>query len=1200
MNKLLRKISQRVVVVLFAVLILAKFACAEILVVAPHPDDDLLTSAGVIYRALQDGETVTVVYMTNGDYQGPQIGFARQAEAVDGQIRLGMIEEDLIFLGYPDGYLNQIFNDYASSSSSLVTTYNQSTTYGNRGLGHKDYHSFRFGTPANYNRPNIVLDLESIISEHLPEHIYVTSEFDNHSDHSTTYQLLKMALLALHLMDPSYTPSIHKTVVHWNGGTWPNSMDATSYLSEIPNFSTTGLSWTNRESLDVPFPMQSTVYSTNPKYDAIGTHMSQGGVYGFLAQFIHKDEIFWVENFLGTNQPPTANAGYDQTATEGQSVALNGVQSRDPEGESLLFNWMQVSGIPVQLSDPSVASPEFSAPSGLSKDEVLVFELTVFDDQFLSAPDSVSVKIQASTPTSNNIAPFASVSASSENIQYGQQAVKAIDQIVDGYPGDYTREWATTGEGTGAWLRLSWSIPFVVNRIVLFDRPNTYDNILSATVSFSDGSRISIGPLANDGAATEYSFTPRVITSLTLTVTDVSASTGSVGLAEIELFGGPENGPQYSLTANPAPTGGGSVSVSPSKSSYFAEESVTLTAQPSLGYAFSGWSGNLTGAVNPMTITMTQDMVVTANFDIIPGSLTVTPAGALNASGVAGGPFTPASIIYTLQNAGSSSIAWRASATQSWVGLSPTSGSLSPGASIAVTVLIDSLASTLAVGAYSDTVSFENLTNGGGNTSCPVSLAITDPTQLPTNIAPLATVTASSESAQYGQTAVKAVDGVVDGYPGDYTREWATAHQGVGAWISLNWSVPHSVDRIVLYDRPNSDDNIMSATISFSDGSTLSIGPLANNGAATAYSFAPKVITGLTLTVTGVSSSTGSAGLSELEVFAIAGDGPQYSLTVYTAPTGSGSVSVSPSRTSYYAEERLTLTAQPSVGYAFSGWSGNFTGTANPITITMTQDMEVTANFDLIPGSLLVTPADTLTASGMAGGPLSPASIIYTLQNVGGSSIDWRASSMQSWVGFSSTTGSLSPGASIAITVLIDSSASTLAAGAYSDTVSFENLTNGGGNASRSVNLAITDPTQLPTNIAPLATVTASSESAQYGQTAVKAVDGIVDGYPGDYTREWATAHQRVGAWISMNWSASHSVDRIVLYDRPNSDDNITSATISFSDGSSLSIGPLANNGAATAYSFAPKVITGLTMTVTGVNSSTGSVGLSEIEVFGE
>jgi len=57
---------------------------------------------------------------------------------------------------------------------------------------------------------------------------------------------------------------------------------------------------------------------------------------------------------------------------------------------------------------------------------------------------------------------------------------------------------------------------------------------------------------------------------------------------------------------------------------YNAGTAVTVTATPSTGYTFGSWSGDLTGSVNPKTITMNGNKSVTANFNVLlPGSKTV-------------------------------------------------------------------------------------------------------------------------------------------------------------------------------------------------------------------------------------------------------------------------------------------------------------------------------------------------------------------------------------------------------------------------------------------------------------------------------------------------------------------------------------------------------------------------------------------------
>ena len=60
--------------------------------------------------------------------------------------------------------------------------------------------------------------------------------------------------------------------------------------------------------------------------------------------------------------PPEANAGPDQTVSEGDLVTLDGTASTDPQGETLTFNWTAPAGI--TLSDPTSPTPTFTAPTG--------------------------------------------------------------------------------------------------------------------------------------------------------------------------------------------------------------------------------------------------------------------------------------------------------------------------------------------------------------------------------------------------------------------------------------------------------------------------------------------------------------------------------------------------------------------------------------------------------------------------------------------------------------------------------------------------------------------------------------------------------------------------------------------------------------------------------------------------------------------
>lgn len=137
-------------------------------------------------------------------------------------------------------------------------------------------------------------------------------------------------------------------------------------------------------------------------------------------------------------------------------------------------------------------------------------------------------------------------------------------------------------------------------------------------------------------------------------------------------------------------------------------------------------------------------------------------------------------------------------------------------------------------------------------------------------------------------------------------------------------------------------------------------------------------------------------------------------------------------------------------------------------------------------------------------------------------------------------------------------------------------------------------------NLAECAVATANSENPSTEQTADKAIDGIAGGHPGDYTTEWATVGGREDSNLTLTWPSAQLVGSVVLFDRPNTDDNVTGGTLAFSDGSTVLAPALPATGEPLTLEFAPRETSSLVFTVTSVSSSTYNIGLSEIEVRAE
>jgi hypothetical protein len=223
-------------------------------------------------------------------------------------------------------------------------------------------------------------------------------------------------------------------------------------------------------------------------------------------------------------------------------------------------------------------------PSNAPQGSVLTFQLVVSDGVDSSLPDTVSLNVTTVPSAINNIARTATVTASSQNAPL-QAASKAVDGVISGYPADSSREWATEAQGSGAWIELNWPEPHYVGLVRLHDRPNLDDNVRSGILTFSSGTAINVGTLANDGTGTDVEFAPRAVTWVRFTVNTVSPATWAVGLSEILVLETPPGNLPPVAEAGPNQTVAGGASVQLNGSASNDPEGATLT------YAWTQISG---------------------------------------------------------------------------------------------------------------------------------------------------------------------------------------------------------------------------------------------------------------------------------------------------------------------------------------------------------------------------------------------------------------------------------------------------------------------------------------------------------------------------------------------------------------------------------------------------------------------------------
>ena len=133
----------------------------------------------------------------------------------------------------------------------------------------------------------------------------------------------------------------------------------------------------------------------------------------------------------------------------------------------------------------------------------------------------------------------------------------------------------------------------------------------------------------------------------------------------------------------------------------------TWSGSPSAYYAVPGYD-LCTGWGTPAGVGLIN---VLAPTDV----LRITPATGFASAGGVGGPFTATSETLTLTNAGTNSLSWSLTNNATWLNITGSGGTLTPGGPAStVTVSLNAAASNLMVGTYNSTVWFTNLTDGVG------------------------------------------------------------------------------------------------------------------------------------------------------------------------------------------------------------------------------------------------------------------------------------------------------------------------------------------------------------------------------------------------------------------------------------------------------------------------------------------------------
>ncbi len=294
----------------------------RILVFVPHPDDDILSNAGMIQQALEKDLPVRVAIMTVGDYnetsfalyrkeltldpaEALRLGETRYEEALNAQEILGVSPEQVTVFGYPDGGGLEIFEHRWDEEDPYQAL-----------LSQKDAVPYTFAqTPgAPFIGQNIVADIQQVVEEFQPTKIFTSHPGDLHPDHQTVPLYLQIALWNL---EDQIQPEVYHFITHY--GRWPQPR---GYQPEHPLEPPAQYDVDNRW-LILPI----TAEQREKKLQALQAHKTQwGSGQPYLESIVRANELFDVVDEIPISPGEEVVILPAETAFQGDALHLHDEQ----------------------------------------------------------------------------------------------------------------------------------------------------------------------------------------------------------------------------------------------------------------------------------------------------------------------------------------------------------------------------------------------------------------------------------------------------------------------------------------------------------------------------------------------------------------------------------------------------------------------------------------------------------------------------------------------------------------------------------------------------------------------------------------------------------------------------------------------------------------------------------------------------------
>lgn len=188
----------------------------KVLIIVPHPDDEINLAGGLYDVFKKNNVFTTVVFCTNGDYY-PEYAQTRHQEVLNAKNVLGY--DEAIFLGYGDGLLDSnIYNIDEDIVIKSPAGYEETYSTGSE----PEFCFKKNNTHHKYTRRNLKNDIQDVILEKKAD-LIICVDLDCHYDHRCISLLFDEGIGEILKSNSNYRPIILKGFAYM--GAWAGKDD---------------------------------------------------------------------------------------------------------------------------------------------------------------------------------------------------------------------------------------------------------------------------------------------------------------------------------------------------------------------------------------------------------------------------------------------------------------------------------------------------------------------------------------------------------------------------------------------------------------------------------------------------------------------------------------------------------------------------------------------------------------------------------------------------------------------------------------------------------------------------------------------------------------------------------------------------------------------------------------------------------------